>query len=292
MKNKIIKEMSASLNVKCEEKLKDYVDFCMNNNQKSIIPSKTSHHHILPNKLFPEYSDLKENPWNGAHLLYSDHYYAHWLLTEAIDNYSVLFSFCAMHSKDLVNKQLPKEDLIAAEEFQKKMEERSNKHKEFLNEIIVINGEEMKRSKFISRKAAETMKGDIREQAERKRMETINKTIIVDGEETTIAKEKSKKGLLTKQQPIIINGIETTIAKEASRKAAETQIKNGPHYDIHHINGDIIDTNVPIRKIRAISQGLPKATKENYLGKSLQSKINLNTYNRLHLIGYYVIRVK
>ena len=110
MKNKIIKEMLDSLNVRCEEKLKEYVNFCMNNNQNSIVPSKTSHHHILPNKLFPKYSDLKENPWNGTHLLYSDHYYAHWLLTEAIDNYSMIFSFCAMHSKDFVNKRLSKED--------------------------------------------------------------------------------------------------------------------------------------------------------------------------------------
>lgn len=292
MKNKIIKEMLTSLNVKCEEKLKEYVDFCINNDQNSIIPSKTSHHHIMPNKLFPEYSDLKENPWNGTHLLYSDHYYAHWLITEAIDDYSMLFSFCAMHSKDFANKRLSKEDLIAAEDFQKKMEERSNKHKEFLNEIIVINGEEMKRSEFLSRKAAETMKGNIRELAESKRMETINKIIIIDGEETTIAKEKSKKGLLTKRQPIIINGIETTIEKEAARKSSETQTKNGPHYDIHHINGNIIDTNVPVRKVCAISQALPETTKENYLGKSLRSKITLNRHNRLHLIGYYVIRVK
>ena len=292
MKNKIIKEMFDSLNIKCEEKLKEYVDFCINNNQNSIIPSKTSHHHILPNKLFPEYSDLKENHWNGTHLLYSDHYYAHWLLTEAIDDYSMLFSFCAMHNKDFVNERLAEEDLITAEEFQTKMEERSIKHREFLNEIIVINGEELKRSEFLSRKAAETMKGDIREQAEKKRMVTINKIIIIDGEETSIAKEKSKKGLSTKRQPIIINGIETTIEKEAARKSSETQTKDGPHYDIHHINGTIIDTNVPIRKICAISQGLPNTTKENYLGKSLRSKINLNAHNRLHLIGYYVIRVK
>ena len=34
MKNKIIKEMSASLNVKCEEKLKDYCSYFVSYNKK------------------------------------------------------------------------------------------------------------------------------------------------------------------------------------------------------------------------------------------------------------------
>ena len=291
MKNKIIDKLS-KLKVKNIEKLQEYINYCIDNNQNDRIQGKTSHHHILPNKLFPEYSNLKENDWNGSHLLYSDHYYAHWLLTEAIDDYSMLHSFCSMHNKDVANKRLSSEDLIDMKKFQNKMEERSKSHSKYLLELVVYDGQIITRGSICARKSAITMAGSIREEAEKKRMETINKVIIIDGKETTIAKEKSKKGILTKRQPIIINGIETTIEKEAARKSAESQTKNGAHYDIHHINGAIIDTNVPIRKLRSISQGLPKTTKENYLGKSIRSKINLNNYNRLHLIGYYVVRVK
>jgi hypothetical protein len=42
-------------------------------------------HHILPKapELFPEYKDLKENPWNGIRLTYREHIIAHLLLWRA-----------------------------------------------------------------------------------------------------------------------------------------------------------------------------------------------------------------
>jgi len=83
------------------------------------------------NSCFPQYKNLKENPWNGTYLLYSDHYYAHWLLTEAIDDYGQLSAFCAMHNKDMKLGKIEEKDLIPPEEFQKKMGERSKNHSQW-----------------------------------------------------------------------------------------------------------------------------------------------------------------
>lgn len=104
MKNKILQAVKNSdIRIKSLEKLEEYIDYCILNNQEKRIKGKTSHHCILPTSLFSEYSKLKENIWNGSHLLHDEHYYVHWLLTKAIDNHGMLSAFCAMHSKDKKN---------------------------------------------------------------------------------------------------------------------------------------------------------------------------------------------
>ena len=120
---------SQELNIISQDKLIQYFQFCIDKNQGKRIRedgvSKTSHHHILPNKLFPEFASLKENPWNGTNLLYSDHYYAHWLFTEAVNDYSQLHAFCAMHNCDMKLGRINESDLIHPDKFQSKMAERS-----------------------------------------------------------------------------------------------------------------------------------------------------------------------
>jgi len=136
MKNKILQKFEKNTKIKSQQKLEQYIDYCIKNNQRKRIKGKTSHHHILPQaeSCFPEYSNLKENPWNGTHLLYSDHYYAHWLLTEAIDDYGQLFAFCSMHNKDMKLGRIEEKDLMSPEEFQKKMEERSESHRQWVKD--------------------------------------------------------------------------------------------------------------------------------------------------------------
>jgi len=95
--------------------------------------SKSSYHHILPNSLFEIFSNLSENPWNGTHLLYSDHYYAHWLITEAVQSSKMLSAFCGMHQQDVKNKRIKKEDLIPPLIFQTKLEERGRNTSELFN---------------------------------------------------------------------------------------------------------------------------------------------------------------
>lgn len=57
-------------------------------------------HHILPKSLFPEFSSLKENPWNQSRLSHRAHYVAHWLLWKALSSEKMFFSFWAMTNKD------------------------------------------------------------------------------------------------------------------------------------------------------------------------------------------------
>lgn len=37
-------------------------------------------HHILPKSIFPEYKNLKDNPWNGVLLTYREHILCHYLI--------------------------------------------------------------------------------------------------------------------------------------------------------------------------------------------------------------------
>lgn len=123
MRQFLINEL-IKLNVKNINKVYEYVDFCLLNDNKVKIKNETSHHHILPNCLFKEYAKLSKNKWNGSHLTYYQHYYAHFLFTEAIDNESQLFAFCAMHFKDLKLKRITSDELIPEDIFNTKMKER------------------------------------------------------------------------------------------------------------------------------------------------------------------------
>lgn len=57
---------------------------------------KTEKHHILPKKLFPEFSNLNKNSWNLATLNLTDHFYVHYLLSKAINSKSTRFAFNMM----------------------------------------------------------------------------------------------------------------------------------------------------------------------------------------------------
>jgi hypothetical protein len=137
LKHKILQEfLNSDIKIISQEKLEQYIEYCIYNNKINNIKYETSHHHILPNALFGKYKDLKENSWNGTHLLYSDHYYAHWLLTEAIDDYGQLSAFCAMHNKDMKLGKINETDLIPLKEFQEKMKERNKMLSEERSKIM------------------------------------------------------------------------------------------------------------------------------------------------------------
>lgn len=118
----------SNLIIKDEQKLQNYIYFCLEKNQNKIIKGKTSLHHILPQakSCFPEFKDLRVHTWNGSHLLYSDHYIAHTMFCDAVHNNSQLSAWYAMNNKDVKTEKInsPKE-LIGPEPHQKLMEERS-----------------------------------------------------------------------------------------------------------------------------------------------------------------------
>lgn len=147
MKNKILQIFKSSgLNIISEENLEKYIEFCIVNDCHKRIKGKTSHHHILPkakNLPFEKYSNLRENPWNGSHLLFKNHYYAHYLLTKSIYHYSIYFSFLQMHNKDTKISRLEKCDLIDFEEVQQTKEYQHKMYETWLNEKVLFEGEEI-----------------------------------------------------------------------------------------------------------------------------------------------------
>jgi len=127
--DKILRKFKdSSLNIISEEKLLKYIKFCLEKDKKCPQKFKVARHHILPkakNLPFTKYINLKENLWNGVYLLHKDHYYAHYMLTNAIEHISILSSFCSMNNKDFKKKKIKECDLISPEEFQKVMERKN-----------------------------------------------------------------------------------------------------------------------------------------------------------------------
>lgn len=124
LKQKLLQEFKSNskVKIKSEESLQEYINYCLNKKLKSRIQGKSELHHILPKSLFSGYKNLKTNAFNGSHLYYKDHYYAHYLLTEAINDYGMLQAFCSMNHQNIRAKKLTKEDLISLDEFQAKKE--------------------------------------------------------------------------------------------------------------------------------------------------------------------------
>ena len=152
--------LESNLKITSIEKLQEYIWFCLVNNTGKI-KRKTSNHHILPqsNSLpFKYYSDFKDSPWNCSTLTHSNHYMSHYLLTLAIEHYSIIYSFTAMNNKDIANGRLKEGDLIGSDEYERLMELRSQKQKEWLEtEIIDENGNTSTNMKEISKKRLKTM---------------------------------------------------------------------------------------------------------------------------------------
>lgn len=99
MKTKLLQEfLNSNIKIKSLEKLHEYIDYCIENNQGKRIKGETAHHHILPKakRLFPEYKDLKKNIWNGTYLLFHNHLKAHYLLALATEQTDMVYSYDRM----------------------------------------------------------------------------------------------------------------------------------------------------------------------------------------------------
>ena len=72
------------------ETYNEYINFI--EDKKTVKQKgKTELHHILPSSTYPQFSNLRNNVWNGVHLLYKDHLYAHYILAKDDDEFSVMF---------------------------------------------------------------------------------------------------------------------------------------------------------------------------------------------------------
>lgn len=130
--------------------LEQYIDFCILN-ATTKKPKATSLHHILPrakNLPFKKYSKITDNPWNGVHLSYFHHYYAHFLLAKAIDHISTLTAFCGMHNKDFAIGRISADDLISEQEYTLIYNDRNNKLSNYWSKTVTINDKEITRAKL------------------------------------------------------------------------------------------------------------------------------------------------
>lgn len=80
------------------EKIEEYLEFCFKNKLTEKIKGKTELHHILSSSIFSEYSNLKENKWNGIHLEFKHHFEAHSLLALAISDKRMLIAWGLMNN--------------------------------------------------------------------------------------------------------------------------------------------------------------------------------------------------
>jgi len=299
MKNKILQEfLNSDIKIISQEKLEQYIEYCIYKNQKDRIKdeegySLSSHHHILPEALFNEYKDLRQNPWNGTHLLYSDHYYAHWLLTEAIDDYGQLFAFCAMHNKDLKIKRITESDLIPPEEFQKKMEERSKGMSEwYKNNPDKVEVKTIKHKNALNKEITleDGSKSSVALEAGKKVSKKLNKKIILeDGTITTIALQRALKSEATRDKEIVLeDGTITTRRKQISSKKRENNRKIKDLFKIINGEGNIIKSKQLRSEIKEFSQGLLNTNKDDTLGKTPQVRSRMRNSGLGHLIGSYI----
>lgn len=81
------------LKIKDNSALSEYLRICFNPTE---VDGYSELHHILPKSKYPEYSDLKEHPWNGVRLSYVDHCRAHYWIWKATGDYGMWCSVKAL----------------------------------------------------------------------------------------------------------------------------------------------------------------------------------------------------
>ena len=150
MENKIIEIfLQSELKIVSVEKLKLYIDFCINRNTDKS--ENTEDHHILPknNNCFPEYKSLKKYPWNKSTLKYEDHYIAHSLLCDAIDDNSVYFAWNAMNS---INTNTRNVSVIGEKAYRRNREKHKQAVTNYNKNRIITNSHRNKMSKIMKEK--------------------------------------------------------------------------------------------------------------------------------------------
>lgn len=330
-KERILQEFRKLSCICSFEALDKYVEFCLSHGNKPKIQGSTSSHHILPvSKTLPfkQYSNLREFTWNLAELTYYEHYYAHFLLTRAVNHLSIFTSFAGMHNKDVCMNRLNAADLIPNEEFNRIYVERNKFLSQYRSEIIETEFGKMSRASYYYRKnkhkktyavaAAETSKRmkennivnlpgikekmrDTKSQTfiNGKNLDTLSaeraaKTMKKpftdkDGQITTIYNQSSIK-ISTKVKTEFINdqGELTSIAKERTKKQKETLRSRGKWYVLKNVFNSEFSQTLSYADLRRLSPGLADKTKENYLGKSTFGSNALKKKNKENLIGLFV----
>ena len=312
-----------------DEKLKEYINFCLSNNTNKAIKLTTSYHHILPvSKQLPfeEFKVLSENLWNGSHLTYYNHYYAHYLLQQAINHPSILYAFTTMHHKDSKIRRIKEDELIDSAIFNELMKARNQNIKEEKLSLVLHEGSLITRAKQIGLTrvlSEETLKGFsermsganniVNQEGVVDKIRNTKSTTKIDGKNLdTISAERA--AITMKQEFLDSEGKVTTQYKENGKKISEFykeevilsdgtittkgELRGIEHrkklqaksqmYLIKNVFDQTYSQTLPAHEVRKISPGLESKTKEEYLGKSKFGQNHFTKTNREHLIGLYV----
>lgn len=320
---------NTDLKIKCENKLIEYINFCIINNTESV-KYETAVHHILPQSKhlpFKKYSDLKNNIFNQSILSHKNHYFAHKLLYEAIEHVSIVSAFIAMNNKDKKLKRISEIDLISSDEYHLAMKERTSKQLEWF--YSKSNVDDLTNIQLIAKKAAETKSKNekyMKELSERmknnniynlpgvlekarntkrtriingknidtisaeKSAETMKKEILINGNITTIYKEIGKKiSKILTKEIILENGTVTSLASLRGAKTRKSLQTKGKKYILKSVFKENIHIILYASDIRRISAMLCTMTKDKYLGMSKYGQTVLIKNNKENLIGLYTI---
>jgi hypothetical protein len=294
-----------------QEMLEKYVDFCLEKRLEAKITKETTSHHILPAAKtlpFKEWSDLSLHIWNKAELLYSDHYYAHYLLMKAIDHAATYHAFAAMHKRDFVMGRINESDLIPENEFNEIWKKRNEKISQLRLEKITVDETEITKATFYARNkilSEETLLSmsqrvlgdknptknpDLDTVSAEKAAETMKKEFVnEDGEVTSIYKENGKKISATLLE-IEDNG--KTKAFNKNKAIHERLRQKGKWYKVMNVFDETYQEILPAVEVRAKSPGLEGCSVEKYLGKTKFGENLLKKKGKADLIGLYVERIE
>ncbi len=195
--------VNSSLDIKDIELLKQYINFCIDNNQNTHIKHKTANHHILPkaDSCFPEFSNLKTHSWNSTILTHQNHYKAHLILATAISNYSIISAWWAMNNKDAVLRNI--DVTIESQLYEDLLTEKS---KLFSIESQTIEENGKSKAQNGAAKGAKTAKT----------------TILPNG--NTIAKERGLDAAHTRKTTILSNGL--SVDEDNGQKIKAKRLEN------------------------------------------------------------------
>jgi hypothetical protein len=329
-KYKILEKFSVlSSTIVDQEMLEKYIDFCLEKRLEAKITKQTTSHHILPvakTLPFKEWSDLSLHIWNKAELLYSDHYYAHYLLMKAIDHVATYHAFAAMHKRDFAMGRINKSDLIPENDFDEIWRKRNEKISQLRLEKITVDGTEITKAAFYERNKilseetllsmSQRVSGDknpaknpdvvskIRStksstfidgknldtiSAERA-AETMKKEFVNESGELTTVYEETGKKISTYLLEIEDNG--KTKAFNKNKAVHEKLRQKGKWYKVMNIFDETYQEILPAVEVRSKSPGLEGCSKENYLGKTKFGETILKKKGKPELIGLYVERIR
>lgn len=308
----------------------EYVDFCLEHSCSSI-KGETANHHILPQAKNLPFKIHSNSSFNIVTLTHKNHYISHYMLHKALDHFSTVSAYVAMHGKDCKLGRLDNITVsIYADQYNIAMRRRSIMHKHWAK--TVPEGETLTNGQLISQRGMKTKKSRLyngvpfAEWASQRMVgkknivyfegvldkirETKLNTFVGDKNMNQVGAERAAE---TMSKKTIIGGVETTIYAQAGKKQSRTlakkdangvsltdkysaqrsidRTKKGSRYIVKSVFSNF-QLILYEKQVRQISPGLCSKTQNSYLGMSKYGECIFKKTNRTHLIGLYVVDTK